>query len=649
VPLRKTALPVILATLAFAVYSRSLLPGLDLGDTAAFQAAVLSPIPIVRQSYPLYYSTAAPFVALLSAGDPARGLNLLSALWGALAVGLLAWVTAAIGRGVAGGAVAALLLAFSYTFWSQAIIAEVYTLHLAIIGAMLTALHAFGARPTRTRLAAFCGVYALGFGNHLSLILWLVPCAAFILLAHPAPRQLFRPGVILMTAGIALAGAFQYVPIVASGWTAVDAPAAALERASGIWAAVTMSEWRASMLFGVHASTLEDRLAMWVWDAHQQFGLVGLAAALIGGVGLWWQSRPWAALVWLAYVVNTVFAVTYNVGDPHVFFLPGHYLTALAAGLGAGTLLRICREGPVTAATARVALACSAAALMAGYAVWRGWDTWPAAERNRDRRAPQLISVLTQRLDAQRTLLIAGLNWDQENALRYASRHLSPRLAWTPIDEVLPYSPGLIADNHRIGRDVLLDGPSASAIVARHGLDVPPIPEPARAPSFVDVVNRMAPGTPYVLTVLPPIEAFPVNGEELDAAMARLSGARVTKAQDARIFVLAGLSGEAPSVRWTADRPFRRELSLLGDRLTVRIDGWVPIETFRRGGFGHVIADRERLMFIERGVSLLWFAPDGPRVTYASGPYAHPRLLRLPAERTQLAGGPFGTEPHRAP
>jgi hypothetical protein len=640
---------VIVATLAFVVYARSLLPGLDLGDTAAFQAAVLWPIPSVRQSYPLYYTMAAPFVALLSPGDPARGLNLFSAVWGAVAVGLLAWVTTAIGRSVVGGAAAALLLAFSYTFWSQAIIAEVYTLHLAIIGAMLTALHAYSVHPTRARLATFCGVYALGFGNHLSLILWFVPCAALILMAHPAPRQLFRPGVVLMAAGIALAGALQYVPVVVSGWTEVDAPASALERAATVWATVTMSEWRSAMVFGVHVSTLDERLAMWGWDARQQFGAAGLAAALIGGAILWRLSRPWAACLWLAYAGNTTFALTYNVGDPHVFFLPGHYLTALSAGVGVGMLDRAGQAWFGRVRAASLAVATTVAALAIGHAIWRGWSTWPAAERSADRRASQLVAGLTRGLDGQRTVLVSGLNWDQETALQYASRYLTTRLSWTCLDDVLPHAPAFVADNHDIGRDVVLDATAAAAITARHHIEQPLLAEAPLAGSLIEAVARMPPGTPYVLTVLSPIQAFPVDRAELDAALTRLSGGRVTSLADARIFVLSGLSAAPPSVAWTADRPFERDLSLLGDRLSVRIDGWIPVETFRRGGFGHVIAGRERLMFIERGISLLWLAAEGPRVLYAAGPYAHPPLWRIPAARTQLADRGAIPEPYQTP
>jgi len=121
---------------------------------------VIWPETTARQAYPLYYSLATPFVTAVSPRNPARGLNLFSAVFGGAAVGLLAWAIAAASGSIAGGIVGALFLAFSYTFWSQATIAEVYTLHLALVGASLAALQAFAVRPTRMRLAAFCAIYA---------------------------------------------------------------------------------------------------------------------------------------------------------------------------------------------------------------------------------------------------------------------------------------------------------------------------------------------------------------------------------------------------------------------------------------------------------------------------------------------------------
>ena len=88
-------------------------------------------------------------------------------------------------RGLASG----LFLAFSYTFWSQAITAEVYTLHLLIVGAALLALLAWAEHPTVGRLALFYAIYAVGFGNHLSMVLLLPALAPFSCFVERRPER----------------------------------------------------------------------------------------------------------------------------------------------------------------------------------------------------------------------------------------------------------------------------------------------------------------------------------------------------------------------------------------------------------------------------------------------------------------------------
>src|SRR5688572_25332973 len=146
------------ATVAFSVYASTLLPGVDLGDTGGFQAAILWPETSAREAYPLYHALAGPFVRAVSSNNPARGLNLFSAVSGGAAVGLLAFVVTRIAGSALAGLVAAGFMIVSWTFWTQAVIAEVYTLHLALVGACLAALEAFRRAPTTARLAAFFAV-----------------------------------------------------------------------------------------------------------------------------------------------------------------------------------------------------------------------------------------------------------------------------------------------------------------------------------------------------------------------------------------------------------------------------------------------------------------------------------------------------------
>ena len=120
--------------------------------------------------------------------------------------------------------------------------------------------------------------------------------------------------------------------------------------------------------------------------------------------------------------------------------------------------------------------------------------------------------------------------------------------------------------------------------------------------------------------------------------MRQLAGNRDIAPPAAAYEVIAGLSGETPTFRRASARPFHDETTLLGDRLTIRMDAWLPFDTFRRGGFGHVLRGREPVLFIERGASLVWFRANGsPVVTYAGGLYAPQPRFRIPVSNTKFA------------
>ena len=635
---------VAVATLAFWAYTQTLLPGVDLGDTGGFQAAVLWPEVSARQAYPLYYDLARPFVAAVSAANPARGLNLFSAIAGAAAVGLLTFLGALVADSLAAGAAAGLLLAFSYTFWSQAIIAEVYTLHLAIVLACCLALYAYAARPTRVRLALFFAVYALGFGNHLSMILLLIPFTIFLLQVTPDRRALFTPAVIAMAAAVAAAGALQYWPNLMSTTHLLNGPASWSDRLATFWFDTTKADWRESMVMGIRGDQLAARVGMWWFDARQQFGIIGVLVAAIGLARLWMVSRPWATLVALGYAINTVFAFTYNVGDTHVFYLPGHLFTALAAGSAISPVGRPfqARAGPRRTMTVR-ATRSAVAALVFAYIAWRAWDTWPAIDRHDDRRADTLVTRLALGVNPQSGVLVTNLNWQVENALLYYSRWERRDIPWVRLPDVELHFPFLVRDNEAISRDIVLDSYSAREVVAAFGPLFPIQPDPIRAsPDLLDAIARLPAGTPYVLCVLTPPREERLDPEVLRAAIDRLTGGKVRGAGAAAgpaYQLIAGIAGESPTTTRSADYPFRQGFRLLGDPFTVRMESWLPSDTFRRAGFGHVLRGREHVQILERGVNLIWFdreaRPSEP--VYAASLYAPGQRYRISSVSPSLA------------
>jgi hypothetical protein len=112
---------------AFAVYLRTLAPGLvAVLDTPMFQFIGRVLGVAHNPGYPLYVLVTYPF-SYLPLGSLAYRINLFSALCGALTVALVFLLARELAcrRGVS--AAAALGLAFGHIFWSQSIIAEVYT------------------------------------------------------------------------------------------------------------------------------------------------------------------------------------------------------------------------------------------------------------------------------------------------------------------------------------------------------------------------------------------------------------------------------------------------------------------------------------------------------------------------------------------
>jgi hypothetical protein len=610
---------------AFALYTSTLLPGQDLGDTASFQAAAGETALTPRDGYPLYFAVTGAFVHALPL-ERAHAANLASAALAALAAGVITLVAAELAGSIVAGLVAALLFASSYTFWSQAIIAEVYALHLLIVSLALLALLRWSRQPSLPRLALVFLAVALGFGNHLSMVLLLPAAAVFLLASAPAgPLALLRPRVILLALAIASACSLQY----AWNLSTVDAYRFGDlgEVARSFWFDVTKSDWRASMVAGIPAQRMGDRLAMYWFDLRQQFGLPGIVLA---GVGLPWLTlRDWRRGLLLAFLwaAAWAFAITYNVGDVHVFFLPSHLVVALWAGCGAGFVLgraeallhrtpallhggsaRLSRSNALLHRTPAVLVA---AVLLLAYPAWRAWDTWPALDRSADTTPREYFDRLLSGLSPEREVFAAALGWQQHNGLDYYARHTRPELSVGHVRPILLHFPFFAASNARLRRDIVLTEDAAALLRDAYGEFFTMEPdERLRTPSLVDRVRELPAGTVYVLTMLRPYREGGIEMEEVRAALAALAGRPVAPPMGDYLAV-AGRSGAGPDLVRAGNYPFRLRTGVGGRTLDIRMESWLTTDTIRRAGFGHVIDGRRHLLTIDRGLSLVGLAPDG--------------------------------------
>jgi hypothetical protein len=611
-------IPAAAALVAFACYYATLLPGLELGDSASFQTGVGSLDLTPRQAYPLYYGLGSLF-ALVYPGEPARALNFASAVYGAVAVGIATLLTIRATESRAGGLVTGLLLAFSYTFWSQAILAEVYTLHLLIVGAAIVALLAWSTQQTTTRLAAFYAVYALGFGNHLSMVLLLPAFAAFLLMErHAGPADPLRPRMIALAVGLAFVGALQYAWNFRGLWTSVEPPVSMYDAIGKFWFDVTKSDWRETIVMNVSEAGLEARPAMYWFDLRQQFGVPGVALAVAGAIRLLARRPRVGGLLVLTYLANLAFAWTYNVGDAYIFFLPSHYVLAILAGAGVAGVLALAARSFGTAAASVLGLLCVV------YPIWRGYDTFPAVDRSHDLRAIALLDHFTAPSPGGAVYGV-DTNWQVQNAFEYFMRERRPGTPWFTTEELLWMDEGRSTDvdafvegNREIDRDVVLSPLTYRRFAARSGAS----PERTREAieGFTSKVSSLSAGAYYALGILTPDREFPLDTEALRTAWGHLSSSASPLPELKAFTVVVGRVGETPLFVRSEDRPYRARFRVGSTDFDVRMEAWLPTDTIRRAGFGRVLVNRETLVMLERGVS---FAALGSgEAVYLSGLFA---------------------------
>jgi hypothetical protein len=533
-------------------------------------------------------------------------MNLTSAIEGGVACGLFVLVslelTGALPIAIAG----ALLFGVSYTFWSQCVIAEVYALHITFVLATIYLLLRWERQPSTARLAAVFACYALGFGNHLSMILLAPGIIAFLFLAEPRGwRYLFSPRIVLLAASIALAGSLQYLWNLRTLWIAPTPPSSFWEALTTFWFDVTKSDWRETMVLNVPQSMIADHAAMYWFELRQQFGAVIVPVVLIGAANLAATRPRRAVLVVAIYLANLMFAFSYNVGDAHVFYLPSHLMLALLASAALappGFALRFRWNSLLVAR--------SSAALLAIYAMARGYHDFPALDRSRDTRPTEWLQSLTRGLDERTHLYLVELNWQVANGLSYFTKSVAPSVLVARMRDVLLYAPALILDNEQAGRQVVVNPQARRLLNQSYG----PLVESSldqTAPTLRETAANVPKGTRYVLCVLKPTRDFSIDVTDLTATVHWLTGGRDVDVPLDQYAAIAGIVGEAPAVVARGDRPFTRTIDLVGVQVEIRMESWLGADTIRRMGFGQVVAARRHALIVERGVSLSAFGDDG--------------------------------------
>ena len=405
----------------FALYLRTLAPTVlyydlpVLRDAAVLQtkAAILG-VPDYT-GYPIYVMLGKLFT-YLPFGDTAYRVNLASAVYAALAVRVVYLIGERLTGRVVAAAGGALAFGVSRVFWSQAVIAEVYTLNALFVALTIFVLLVWRTRRRDGYLLLAALLMGLSLTHHLTSGLLLPAGVIFVWLVERS--KLLERRLILKGAGMFLVGLlpYAYLPIRASmdylpqGWV-WGQPGIQRHLPNtpyGFFNLVSGGGWKDRMwAFGPEELPARFNLYLdYLFGQNGQFHLALVFVAMLGAFHLVRQDRTAAALLGFLFVGWLFHALEYDIEDIEYYFISTYLILAVfvAAGFAAllGGLESMVDEWPGPAGRLVLAVLCVLAVALPLYGLW---DTYAEVDRSGDYHGRKIIETVAQQTKPGATIL----------------------------------------------------------------------------------------------------------------------------------------------------------------------------------------------------------------------------------------------------
>lgn len=380
---------------ALALYVRTLAPGLLYSDGGEFQALAVTLGLAHPTGYPVYLLLGKLFT-LLPLGSYAYRVNLLSAAAAALTLALLYLLARRLGCRPLAALAGPLGLGLAGLFWWHAVMAEIYTVTTALLAALL--LLVLQWRHTGARRALFAAglLGGLSLGVHGTVMLAAPGVLLYLLLTARRPAAWVSAaagagaGVVLALAAFVLLdardAAVSYVNTTARPWlvlwdlTPADF-ASPFERIAFLLSG-RQFQWAMQPAGAAFPERLDD---YWAW-AREQWPLPALALMPLGLAACLWPRRGAQRATWRegllllgVWIATLAFALSYNVYDVYVFYIPTYVPLAALLARGAEALCAAAERLPRWGGHAYAPALVGAAALLAV-----AWPTLPAARDSLD-------------------------------------------------------------------------------------------------------------------------------------------------------------------------------------------------------------------------------------------------------------------------
>ncbi len=192
---------IVLSTLTFVVYAFTAAPGVTMEDSGDFIMGVLTLGIVHPPGYPLY-TVLGHLFSLLPFGDPAFRVNLFSALWGSLCLGVMFLILKMLSIERIHAVFAILFLGFTTVFWSKTAVAEVYSFNAFLIACIVFWILSYNRDKKKSQLYLVFLTIGLALSNHYPLVILTGVGLVFLLDRRDLHATDFFKGLIFLGLGL---------------------------------------------------------------------------------------------------------------------------------------------------------------------------------------------------------------------------------------------------------------------------------------------------------------------------------------------------------------------------------------------------------------------------------------------------------------
>jgi len=327
-------------------------------------------------------------------GDPAYRTNLASAAYAAGAVLLVYRAGLLLSGRVVAAAVGALAFGVGTTLWSQAVIAEVYTLNAFLIMCPIVCLLLW--REGRGDRYLLLASFLMGFAMTNHVTSGLVLPAAFLFVGTVDRSRLLDWKLALKGAGLFILGLvpYLYLPLRAM----MDPPMNEGDPTNfdRFWYLVSGSGHQGNM-FAYGPTEIPGRLIFYGGHLFENLHWVLVMIAMVGFSYMLFRDRAAAVFLGFLYLGWLIYGIEYRIYDALLYFIPTYMMISLMLAVGVGALSQTAEDlaGRLSRPVGTAILVMASVALLM-VPVLGAPSSFSANDRSEDYRGREIIETVAE-------------------------------------------------------------------------------------------------------------------------------------------------------------------------------------------------------------------------------------------------------------